>query len=184
MPKEETISANSPPSNDLSVINMDDMLNGFESDIPLLKSNDRLKKMITAPPEILENIANNILQEIGKNTVFVFSEAKSLFLFWKGSLEKFVSLDDLNKKLRHLENRYSEVKSLWKEMGDKAPENVKVIPDILDGEATYALEMLDEKGNPMKVYMTEDGVMMRLSNGDFLDKPLTAEEATQKIAQF
>ena len=44
--------------------------------------------------------------------------------------------------------------------------------------------MLDEKGNPMKVYMTEDGVMMRLSNGDFLDKPLTAEEATQKIAQF
>ena len=71
-----------------------------------------------------------------------------------------------------------------KEMGDKAPENVKVIPDILDGEATYALEMLDEQGNPMKVYMTEDGVMMRLSNGDFLDKPLTAEEATQKIAQF
>ena len=184
VPKEETISANSPPSNDLSDINMDDMLNGFESNIPLLESNERLKKMITAPPEILENIANNILQEIGKNTVFVFSEAKSLFLFWKGSLEKFVSVDDLNKKLKQLENRYSEVKSLWKEMGDKAPENVKVIPDILDGEATYALEMLDEKGNPMKVYMTEDGVMMRLSNGELLDKPLTAEEASQKIAQF
>ena len=184
VPKEETISANSPPSNDLSDINMDDMLNGFESDIPLLESNERLKKMITAPPEILENIANNILQEIGKNTVFVFSEAKSLFLFWKGSLEKFVSVDDLNKKLKQLENRYSEVKSLWKEMGDKAPENVKVIPDILDGEATYALEMLDEKGNPMKVYMTEDGVMMRLSNGELLDKPITAEEASQKIAQF
>ena len=43
------------------------MLNGFESDIPLLEPNERLKKMITAPPEILENIANNILQEIGKN---------------------------------------------------------------------------------------------------------------------
>ena len=184
VPKEETISANSPPSNDLSDISMDDMLHGFESDIPLLESNERLKKMITAPPEILENIANNILQEIGKNTVFVFSEAKSLFLFWKGSLEKFVSVDDLNKKLKQLKNRYSEVKSLWKEMGDKAPENVKVIPDILDGEATYALEMLDEKGNPMKVYMTEDGVMMRLSNGELLDKPLTAEEASQKIAQF
>ena len=184
VPKEETISANSPPSNDLSDISMDDMLHGFESDIPLLESNERLKKMITAPPEILEKIANNILQEIGKNTVFVFSEAKSLFLFWKGSLEKFVSVDDLNKKLKQLENRYREVKSLWKEMGDKAPENVKVIPDVLDGEATYALEMLDDKGNPMKVYMTEDGVMMRLSNGELLDKPLTAEEASQKIAQF
>ena len=163
---------------------MDDMLNGFESDIPMLESNERLKKMITAPPEILENIANNILQEIGKNTVFIFTETKSFFLFWKGNLEKFITLDDLNKKLKHLENRYSEVKSLWKEMGNKAPDNVKVIPDILDGEATYALEMLDEKGEPMKVYMTEDGVMMRLSNGDFLDKPLTPEEATQKIAQF
>ncbi len=183
-PKEETISANSPPSNELSDIKMDDMLSGFESEIPLLESNERLKKMITAPPEILENIANNILQEIGKNTVFVFSEAKSLFLFWKGSLEKFVSIDDLNKKLKQLENRYIEVKSLWREMGNKAPENVKVIPDILDGEATYALEMLDEKGYPLKVYMTEDGVMMRLSNGDLLDKPLSAEEASQKIAQF
>ena len=44
--------------------------------------------------------------------------------------------------------------------------------------------MLDDKGNPMKVYMTEDGVMMRLSNGALLDKPLTTEEASQKIAQF
>ena len=55
---------------------------------------------------------------------------------------------------------------------------------MLDGEATYALEMLDDKGNPMKVYMTEDGVMMRLSNGELLDKPITTEEASQKIAQF
>ena len=69
-------------------------------------------------------------------------------------------------------------------MGDKAPENVKVIPDLLDGEATYALEMLDEKGNPMKVYMTENGVMLRLSNGELLDRTLNAEEASQKIAQF
>ena len=184
VPKEETISATSPPSNDLSDINMDDMLNSFESDIPLLESNERLKKMITASPEILENIANDILHEIGNNSVFIFSEAKSFFLFWKGSIEKFVSVDDLNKKLKKLENKYSEVKSLWENMGDKAPENVKVIPDFLDGEATYALEMLDEKGNPMKVYMTEDGVMMRLSNGELLDKPLTADEASQKIAQF
>ncbi len=184
VPTKETISTNSPPSNDLSDINMDDMLNGFESDIPILESNERLKKMITAPPEILENIANNILQEIGKNTVFVFSEAKSLFLFWKGNLEKFVSIDDLNKKLRHLENKYNEVKSLWNVMGDDAPENVKVIPDMLDGEATYALEILDERGNPMKVYMTEDGVMMRLSNGELLDKPITTEEVSKKITKL
>jgi hypothetical protein len=184
VPKEKTITAKSPAPNDLSDISMEDMLQGFQSDIPLMESNEYLKKMITAPPEILDNIANSILQEIGKNAVFVFSEAKSLFLFWKGSLEKFVSVDDLNKKLQQLENKYSEVKSLWKEMGENAPENVRVIPDMLDGEATYALEMLDEKGLPMQVYMTEDGVVMRLSNGELLDKPLTPDQAARKISQF
>jgi hypothetical protein len=69
-------------------------------------------------------------------------------------------------------------------MGENAPENVRVIPDMLDGEATYALEMLDEKGLPMQVYMTEDGVVMRLSNGELLDKPLTPDQAARKISQF
>ena len=140
--------------------------------------------MVTASPEILENIANSILQEIGKNTVFVFSEAQSLFLFWKGKLEKYASLEDLRKKLKQLDRQYRDVESLWKKMGDNAPENIKVIPDILDGKSTYALEMLDENGDPLQVYMTEEGVLLRLSNGKLLDKPLTPQEATQKISEF
>ena len=140
--------------------------------------------MVTASPEILENIANSILQEIGKNTVFVFSEAQSLFLFWKGKLEKYASPEDLRKKLQQLDRQYRDVESLWKKMGDNAPENIKVIPDILDGKSTYALEMLDENGDPLQVYMTEEGVLLRLSNGKLLDKPLTPQEATQKISEF
>ncbi|HHZ77546.1 MAG TPA: hypothetical protein EYN57_01045 [Candidatus Lambdaproteobacteria bacterium] len=140
--------------------------------------------MVTASPEILENIANSILQEIGKNTVFVFSEAQSLFLFWKGKLEKYASPEDLRKKLEQLDRQYRDVESLWKKMGDNAPENIKVIPDILDGKSTYALEMLDENGDPLQVYMTEEGVLLRLSNGKLLDKPLTPQEATQKISEF
>ena len=83
-----------------------------------------------------------------------------------------------------MERQYSYLESLWKGMGDNAPEKVKVIPDILDGKPTYALEMLDENGDLMQVYMTEEGVLLRLSNGKLLDKPLTPEEATQKFTKF
>ena len=44
--------------------------------------------------------------------------------------------------------------------------------------------MLDENGDIMQVYMTEEGVLLRLSNGKLLDKPLTPKEATQKFTKF
>jgi hypothetical protein len=182
MPKNKTLTAKSSTENKLSEFNLEDMMQVFGSNIPIQESNEQLKKMVTASPEILDNIANNILREIGKNTVFVFSEAKSLFLFWKGKLEKFASLKDLQKKLRQLDQQYQDVESLWKEIGSKAPENVRLIPDFLDGKSTYALEMLDDNGDPIKVYMTEEGVLLRLNNGQLLDKPLTPTEAAQKIA--
>jgi len=184
VPKNKTLTANSPASNKLPEFNLDDMMQMFNSNIPVLESNELLKKLITAPPEIMENIANSILRDIGKNAVFVFSEAQSLFLFWKGKLEKFTSPEGLQKKLLQLERQYNDVESLWKGMGDNTPEKVKVIPDILHGEPTYALEMLDENGDLMQVYMTEEGVLLRLSNGKLLDKPLTPEEATQKFTKF
>ena len=184
VPKNKTLTAKSSTANKLSEFNLEDMMQSFGSNIPVQESSERLKKMVTASPEILENIANNILREIGKNTVFVFSEAKSLFLFWKGKLEKFASSQDLQKKLRQLDQQYKDVESLWREIGDDAPENVKLIPDFLDGKSTYALEMLDKNGDPMQVYMTEEGVLLRLSNGQLLDKPLTPTEAAQKIADY
>jgi len=184
VPKNKTLTAKSSTENKLPEFNMEDMMQAFGSNIPIQKSNEQLKKMITASPEILENIANNILREIGENTVFVFSEAKSLFLFWKGKLEKFASPQDLQEKLRQLDQQYKDVESLWKEIGSKSPEKVKLIPDFLDGKPTYALEMLDENGDPLQVYMTEEGVLLRLSNGQLLDKPLTPTEAAQKIADY
>jgi hypothetical protein len=183
-PKNKTLTAKSSTGDKPSEFNIEDMMQEFGSNIPVQESNERLKKMVTAPPEILDNIANSILQEIGKNTVFVFSEAQTIFLFWKGKVEKYASPEDLNKKLKQLKQKYKDVESLWKEMGDNAPENIKVIPDVLDGKPTYALEMLDENGDPLKAYMTEEGVLLRLSNGQLLDKPLTPHEATQKISEL
>ena len=183
-PKNKTLTARSSSNNKPSKFDMEDMMQEFGSNIPVHESNERLKKMVTAPPEILDNIANSILQEIGKNTVFVFSEAQTFFLFWKGEVEKYASPEDLKRKLKQLEQKYKDVESLWKKMGDNAPEKIKVVPDILNGKSTYALEMLDENGNPLKAYMTEEGVLLRLSNGQILDKPLTPNEAAQKISEL
>ena len=183
-PKNKTLTADSKTDNKPSEFNMEDMMQEFGSNISVQESNERLKKMITASPQILDKIANSILQEIGENAVFVFSEAQTIYLFWKGKLEKFASPEDLKKKLKQLKQKYKRVESLWKQMGDKTPENVKVVPDVLDGESTYALEMLDENGDPLKAYMSEEGVLLRLSNGQFLDKPLTPYEAAQKISEL
>ncbi|MED5241603.1 MAG: hypothetical protein VYE65_04270 [SAR324 cluster bacterium] len=183
-PKNKTLTADSKTDNKPSEFNMEDMMQEFGSNISVQESNERLKKMITASPQILDKIANSILQEIGENAVFVFSEAQTIYLFWKGKLEKFASPEDLKKKLKQLKQKYMGVESLWKQMGDKTPENVKVVPDVLDGESTYALEMLDENGDPLKAYMSEEGVLLRLSNGQLLDKPLTPYEAAQKISEL
>ena len=183
-PKNKTLTADSKTDNKPSEFNMEDMMQEFGSNISVQESNERLKKMITASPQILDKIANSILQEIGENAVFVFSEAQTIYLFWKGKLEKFASPEDLKKKLKQLKQKYKRVESLWKQMGDKTPENVKVVPDVLDGESTYALEMLDKNGDPLKAYMSEEGVLLRLSNGQLLDKPLTPYEAAQKISEL
>ena len=65
VPKNKTLTAKSSTANKLSEFDLEDMMQSFGSNIPVQESSERLKKMITASPEILENIANNILLEIG-----------------------------------------------------------------------------------------------------------------------
>lgn len=184
VPKNKTLTAKTSTEDKLSDFNLEDMMKEFGSEIPVQESNELLKKMITANPEILENITNKILNEIGKNTVFVFSEAQAIYLFWKGKLEKFLSPDDLKKKLAELEQQYKGIESLWEEIGENAPEDLSVIPDVLDGKPTYAMEILDENGDPLKVYITDEGIVLRLSNGKLLDKPLSIAEASNKISSL
>jgi len=184
VPKNKTLTAKSSAKDKLSELNLEDMMKDFGSEIPVQESNELLKKMITATPEILENITNRILNEIGENTVFVFSEAQAFYLFWKGKLEKFLSPDDLKKKLAELERQYKGIESLWEKMGNNAPEDLRIVPDVLDGKSTFAMEMLDENGDPLKVYMTDEGIVLRLNNGKLLDKPLSIAEASKKISSF
>ena len=184
IPKNKTLTAKSTTEDKLPDLNLEDMMKEFGSDIPVQESNELLKKMVTAPPDILENITNSILHEMGKNSVFVFSEARALYLFWKGKVEKYISPEDLQKKLGQLDGQYKDIEALGKIMGKNTQKDSSIVPDIFDGKSTYALEMIDENGDPLKVYMTDEGAVIKLGNGKLLDKPLKPQEVSQKISNF
>ena len=184
VPKNKTLTANSSEDTKLSDLSLEDMMKDFGSNIPIQESNELLKSMIKAAPKSLENITNKILNEIGQNTVFVFSEAQAIYLFWKGKIEKFLSPDELKQKLVDLERKYLEIENLWEEMGENTPKKSRIIPDVLDDKSTYALETLDENGNPLKVYITDEGIVLRLNNGKLLDTPLSIEEASKRISRL
>jgi len=184
VPKNKTLTAKSSEQDEFPDFNLEDMMKEFSSDIPLQESNELLKKMVTAPPDIFENIANNILHEMGKNTVFVFSEARAVYLFWKGKLEKYISPEDLQKKFKQLNRQYKNIATLKDNIEENTQGDLNIVPEILNGKSTYALEILDENGEPLKVYMTDEGAVLKLSNGKLLDKPLTTQEFNQKISKF
>jgi len=184
VPKNKTLTAKSSEKETFPEFNLEDMMKEFSSNIPIQESNELLKKMVTAPPEILENITNSILHEMGKNTVFVFSEARSFYLFWKGKLEKYITPEDLQKKFKQLDDQYKNIESLKDNLGETTREKTSIVPDILNSKSTYALEMLDENGDPLKVYMTDEGAVLKLSNGKLLDKPLSPKEVSKKISNL
>ena len=43
------------------------------------------------------------------------------------------------------------------------------------------MEMVDENGEPLQIYVSPDGVRMRLSNGKFLEKTYQPEEALERL---
>ena len=184
VPKNKTLTAKSSNDNKLSEFSLEDMMEEFGSNIPVQESNELLKSMIKSNPKSLENITNKILNEIGEHAVFVFTEAQTIYLFWKGKLEKYLSPNDLKQKLAELERKYKNIENFREQMGENSPKNSRIIPDVLDDKSTYALETLDENGNPLKVYVTDEGVVLRLNNGELLDKPLSIEEATKKISRL
>ena len=55
-PKNKTLTAKSSTGNKPAEFNLEDMMQEFGSNIPVQESNERLKKMLTAPPEILDKI--------------------------------------------------------------------------------------------------------------------------------
>ena len=58
---------------------------------------------------------------------------------------------------------------------------IEIIPEIINGKPVYGLEMVDEKGEPLQIYVNPDGIRMRLSNGEFLEKTYHPEEALERL---
>ena len=181
-PKGKTISQLSPPK-DPEFIDLNDMINSFNLDIPVLQPDERLLRLIGENSEKAELAANSLIKELGQKVTFAFAEANAYFLYWKGRLSRFSNTEEMREVMRKLDNQKRKLQGLLREWSGEVPEDAEIVPETLDGEPVYGMEMLDENGEPLQIYVNPDGVRMRLSNGQFLNKTYQPDEALKRINQ-
>lgn len=181
-PKGKTITTESP-AKEPELINLSDMINSFNLDIPVVKPDERLLQLIGQNKEKAEQAANSLLEELGRKVTFAFAQANSYFLYWKGQISRFSDTKEMRKVMRKLDKQKAELQALMRDWGEEAPKDAEIVPENLDGEPVYGLEMLDENGEPLQIYVNPDGVRMRLSNGQFLEKTYPPDEALKRVRQ-
>ena len=181
-PKGKTITTESP-AKEPELINLSDMINSFNLDIPVVKPDERLLQLIGQNKEKAEQAANSLLEELGRKVTFAFAQANSYFLYWKGQISRFSDTREMRKMMRKLDKQKAELQALMRDWGEEAPKDAEIVPENLDGEPVYGLEMLDENGEPLQIYVNPDGVRMRLSNGQFLEKTYPPDEALKRVRQ-
>ena len=159
------------------------MINSFNLDIPVVKPDERLLQLIGQNKEKAEQAANSLLEELGRKVTFAFAQANSYFLYWKGQISRFSDTREMRKLMRKLDKQKAELQALMRDWGEEAPKDAEIVPENLDGEPVYGLEMLDENGEPLQIYVNPDGVRMRLSNGQFLEKTYPPDEALKRVRQ-
>jgi hypothetical protein len=99
-----------------------------------------------------------------------------------GELEQFTNPQQVRKALENLERRLKRIRSLFTEIGAN-PKNSRVVPDLVDGEPTYALESVTADGEPIRIYVDGEGVRLRLSNGQFMPQKLSPKAARERLSQ-
>ena len=181
-PKGKTITTESP-AKDPELIKLSDMINSFNLDIPVVQPDERLLKLIGENTEKAEIAANSIIEDLGRKVTFAFAQANSYFLYWKGQISRFTDTREMRQMMRKLDKEKGELQALMRKWGGEAPKDAEIVPETLEGEPVYGLEMLDENGEPLQIYVNPDGVRMRLSNGQFLEKTYQPDEALKRIRQ-
>jgi hypothetical protein len=159
------------------------MINSFNLDIPVVQPDERLLKLIGENTEKAEIAANSIIEDLGRKVTFAFAQANSYFLYWKGQISRFSDTREMRQMMRKLDKEKGELQALMRKWGGEAPKDAEIVPETLDGEPVYGLEMLDENGEPLQIYVNPDGVRMRLSNGQFLEKTYQPDEVLKRIRQ-
>ncbi len=179
-PKGKTLTPRSS-SDEPQQIELKDMMSGFNLGIPVIKPDEKLRQLISESPDKAKKLAHDMFKELGRDIGFAFAEANAYFLYWKGRLSRFASTREMREVMRGLEKQKRDLQKLLRDWSGEIPEDAKIIPETLNGEPVYTLEMLDENGEPIQVYMSGDGVRLRLSNGSFLEKEYRRDEALKRF---
>jgi len=160
-----------------------DMITSFNLDIPIIQPDERLLKMIEGSYEEKEIASKSLIESLGPKVTFAFTQRDSFFFYWKGKILSVSNYNEVRNLLSNLKKQKTKLFALMMNWGSEAPNNAEIIPDILLGEPVYAMEMLDENGEPFQIYANPDGVRMRQSNGQFLEKTYQPDEALKQIRQ-
>jgi hypothetical protein len=158
------------------------MLASFNLDFGIKDADPRMLRLKDAKGSERQSLINELLKEFGQEARFLFANAKGTALFWMGELEQFANPQQARKALENLERRLKRIRALFTEVGAN-PKNSRVVPDLVDGEPTYALESVTAKGEPVRMYVDGEGVRLRLSNGQFMPQKLSPQAARKRLAQ-
>jgi predicted lactoylglutathione lyase len=120
----------------------------------------------------------SFLEELGKDANFLFTQAGAYFLFWKGEVKRMLTTGELQQMLTRLKAQTEELKTLVQQFGS---DRSRIVPETLDGEPVYALEVESADGETVQLYTNAEGVRMRMSNGQFLEESLSPAEARSRL---
>ena len=181
-PKGTTLTADSPENSKIKSGGLEAMLASFNLDFGIKDADPRMLRLKDAKGSERQSLINELLEEFGQEARFLFANAKGIALFWMGKLEQFANPQQARKALENLERRLKRIRALFTEVGAN-PKNSRVVPDLVDGEPTYALESVTAKGEPVRMYVDGEGVRLRLSNGQFMPQKLSPQAARKRLAQ-
>lgn len=180
-PKGTTLTADSPEPSKSQSGGLDALLASFDLDFGVEDADPRMLRLNDAQASERQSLINELLEEFGQEARFLFANAKGTALFWMGEIEQFANPQQVRKALEKLERRLKRIRSLFTDVGAD-PKHSRVVPDLVDGEPTYALESVTAEGEPVRMYVDGEGVRLRLSNGQFMQQKLTPEAARKRLA--
>jgi len=181
-PKGTTLTADSPENAKTQSGGLEAMLASFDLDFGVEDADPRMLRLNDAKGAERISLINELLEEFGQEARFLFANAKGTALFWMGEVEQFANPQQVQQALQSLERRFKRIRNLLTDVGAN-PKNSRVVPDLVDGKPTYALESVTAEGEPVRMYVDGDGVRLRLSNGQFLPDKLSPEAAHKRLAQ-
>ncbi len=177
-PKGNTLRARNSPDQGPQEIELRDTINQFGLNLSVRQNDSRLMALSHGNEKERSEAVKSFLSELGRDAAFAFAEAGSYFMFWKGQVKEMLSINELQQTLQRLKRQVDGLKQAATRL---ATPNSRIVPETLDGESVYALEVQSSEGETVQLYLNAEGVRLRMSNGEFLDETLSPEQVNARL---